>query len=334
MWVAVDVMSGELDLETAIFGCVQAVNEFGIKVILVGDEVAISELLFRFTIDSSKVDIIHADDVIGMYESPAQAVRAKPNASVLVAARLVKEGRAVGFFSPGNTGATMTATLLEQGRIQGVKRPTIASPIPREDRGTTILADSGANVDCRPRWLLQFAIMAATYAEEILGIKRPRIGLLANGEEPKKGNYLTQQTYKDLAKLPWDFIGNVEGRDIYGGTDRSADVIVCDGFLGNIVLKATEGLARSIFNLMRQEIQQSALGRTGGLMLRPTLKMIRDRMDASEYGGAPLLGINGNCVIGHGSANSRAFKNAIRMVDLFARRKLHERIALNIENYG
>lgn len=329
-------MSGELGVESAVYGAVQAVTEYDARVLLVGEEQLISEILFRFNVGSDRLDIVSADDVIGMYEAPAQAARAKPNSSVMVAARLVKEGRAVGFFSPGNTGATMMAALMELGRIKGVSRPTIATPIPREDRGVTIIADAGANVDCKASWLIQFAIMAGTYAREILNIPEPRIGLLANGEESKKGNYITQKVHKEMRKkLPFNFIGNVEGNDIYGGTERQADVIVCDGFMGNIVLKATEGLASSIFNLMRKEIQaSSALGKTGALLLKPTLRLIRQRMEASEYGGAPLLGVRGNCIIGHGSADALAFKNAIRLVGKFARKGLHEKIEANIHAYN
>lgn len=327
-------MSGELGIESAIHGSVEACNDHGISVFLVGDDRQISEVLFRYQFDHNKIEIVHADDVIGMYESPAQAVRNKPNSSVMVAAGLVKDGRAVGFFSPGNTGATMAAALMEMGRIKSVKRPTIVSPIPREDRGVTLLADSGANVDCKSKWLAQFAIMATTHAIEILNIKEPRVGLLANGEEPKKGNQLTQSAYKELMKLPINFIGNIEGSDMYGGTERNVDVVICDGFLGNVVLKATEGLAKSIFGLMRKEIQKSALGRTGGLMLRPTMRMIRDRMDASEYGGAPLLGINGNCLIGHGSANSKAYKNAIKIIHLYAQKNLDKKIEQNINDWS
>lgn len=326
-------MSGETGVETAVHGAIQAVREFNSRVILVGDEETIAHAMFRFEADAHNVEIVPADDVIDMTESPARAVRAKPNSSVMVAARLVKEGRAVGFFSPGNTGATMAAAMWELGRIKGVDRPSIASPLPREDGGTTVLLDSGANVDCKAPWLVQFGIMGQVYSREILEVANPRIALLSNGEESKKGNYVVLTAHDALRKLPYNFIGNVEGRDLYGG-GRTADVVVCDGFLGNIVLKATEGLARSIFNLMKQEIGATTLGRTGAYMLKPTLQMIRKRMDYTEYGGAPLLGVNGNCVIGHGSSNAQAYKNAIRAVENAARVDLAAKIAADIKKYA
>jgi glycerol-3-phosphate acyltransferase PlsX len=325
-------MSGETGVETAVHGAVQAVREFNCRVILVGDEETIGHAMFRHSADSANIEIVACEDVIEMTESPARAVRAKPNSSVMVAARLVKEGRAVGFFSPGNTGATMAAAMWELGRIKGVDRPSIASPLPREDGGTTVLLDSGANVDCKAPWLVQFGVMGQVYAREILRVENPRVALLSNGEESKKGNYVVLTAHEALRKLPYNFIGNIEGRDLYGG-GRTADVVVCDGFLGNIVLKATEGLARSIFNLMKQEIGATALGRTGAYMLKPTLQMIRKRMDYTEYGGAPLLGVNGNCVIGHGSSNAQAYKNAIRAVENAARVDLAAKIAAEIKKY-
>ncbi len=324
-------MSAELGVETAVHGAIQAVRDFGSRVLLVGDEAQVAAAFERFPADRDLVEIIHSEGVIDMHESPARAVRTKRNASIMVAARLVKEGRAVGFFSPGNTGATMAAALWELGRIDGVDRPAIASPLPREDGGVTVLIDSGANVDCKADWLVQFAIMGAIYATEIFGIEQPRVGLLSNGEESKKGNYVTLTAYRDLLKLPYNFIGNIEGRDLYGGTNRTADVVVCDGFTGNIILKATEGLARSIFNLMRKEIEATTLGRTGAFMLKPTFQMIKSRMDYSEYGGAPLLGVNGVCLIGHGSSSARAFKNAVRAVEDLAHKDISGRIAQSVK---
>ncbi len=320
-------------METAVHGAVQAVREYNSRVILVGDEEAVGHALFRHSADTANIEIVPSEDVIEMSESPARAVRAKPNSSVMVSARLVKEGRAVGFFSPGNTGATMAAAMWELGRIKGVDRPSIASPLPREDGGTTVLLDSGANVDCKAPWLVQFGIMGQVYSREILEVEKPRVALLSNGEESKKGNYVVLTAHEALRKLPYNFIGNIEGRDLYGG-GRTADVVVCDGFLGNIVLKATEGLARSIFNLMKEEIGATALGRTGAYMLKPTLQMIRKRMDYTEYGGAPLLGVNGNCIIGHGSSNAQAYKNAIRAVENAARVDLSARIAAEIKKYA
>ena len=333
MWVAVDTMSGDLGPETAVRGAVQAIREFDAHVILVGQEEILEDLLRRNPCDKDRVEIEPADDVITMNDSPSRAVRSRPKSSVVTAARLVSERKAVGFFSPGNTGASMASALLAMGRIKGVDRPPIASPLPREDGGVTVLLDSGANVDCKPGWLVQFAIMGEIYSREILGIPEPRIGLLSNGEEDKKGNEVTIKAHEKLRKLPYNFIGNVEGRDIYGGL-RQADVVVTDGFTGNIVLKATEGLAGSIFNILRGQIADSGLAQAGAYLLKPTLTDIKKRMDYAEYGGAPLLGVNGTCIIGHGGSNATAFKNAVRVVLEFARKDVNTRIQENIKRFS
>lgn len=333
MWVAIDTMSGDHGPESCVHGAVQAIRDFDAHVLLVGQEQILEDLLKRNPCDKDRVEIVPADDVIAMDESPSRAVRNRQNASVVVAARLVNERKAVGFFSPGNTGATMASALLQLGRIKGVDRPPIASPLPREDGGVTVLLDAGANVDCKPDWLVQFAIMGEIYAREILGIKEPRLGLLSNGEEDKKGNEMTIKAHEKLRKLPYNFIGNVEGRDIYGG-QRQADVVVTDGFTGNIVLKATEGLAGSIFNILRGQIAASGLAQAGAFLLKPTLADIKKRMDYAEYGGAPLLGVNGTCIIGHGGSNATAVKNAIRVVLEFARRDVNARIRENIKRYS
>ncbi|MBI3394397.1 MAG: phosphate acyltransferase PlsX [Spirochaetia bacterium] len=333
MWVAVDTMSGDHGPEPAVHGAVQAVREYGCNVVLVGDPSILPALLKRFPCDTSRVRIEAAREIITMDDSPSQAVRSRPDASVVVAARLVKEGQAVGFFSPGNTGATMASALLVMGRIHGVDRPCIASPLPREDGKVTVLLDSGANVDCKAKWLVQFGIMGEVYAREILGIVHPRIAMLSNGEEAKKGNSMTVEAHEKFAKLPYNFVGNVEGRDLYGG-ERAADVVVTDGFTGNIVLKATEGLARSIFNIMRYGIAGSQLATAGAFLLKPMLTEVKKRMDYAEYGGAPLLGVQGTCIIGHGSSNATAFKNAVRVVREFAKRDIGGKIADNVKRFS
>lgn len=331
MYVAVDTMSGDHGPEPAVEGAVQAVRDFGAKVILVGAEGVLGPLLSRYRYDRDMILIESASDVIGMDESPSRSVRERKNASVVVCADLVRRGEAIGFFSPGNTGATMAAAVFIMGRIPGVSRPAIASPIPREDGGTTVLVDSGANVDAKARWLVEFAIMGDLYAREILGVSSPRIAVLSNGEEDKKGTVVSVAAGREIETLALNFIGNVEGRDLYGGTARQADVVVCDGFVGNIVLKATEGLAATIFRILIRGIEQSSLAKTGALLLKPVLTEIRRRMDYSEYGGAPLLGVNGACVIGHGNSNALAFRNAIRVCWDYAEKgmayKIEKRIA-------
>jgi phosphate acyltransferase len=332
MWVAVDTMSGDFGPKEIIEGSIDAINEYGYSVVLVGEEETLGELVLQFEYDTSKLRIVHAPDVIEMDESPSIAVKAKPESSVVQAVSLVAKRECVGVFSPGNTGATMAAALMHLGRISGVSRPPIAVPLPQEDGSPMLLLDAGANVDCKPEYLVQFAVMGEIYAKEILRIKEPKIGILSNGEEDKKGNHLTQKTFEVLKKLPIRFVGNVEGRDLYGG-GRDVDVVVCDGFVGNVVLKATEGLIKSIFEILKENIEESSIAKTGAILLKPTLKAMKKRLDYAEYGGAILLGVNGACIIGHGSSSSLAVKNAIRVVVECARNDVDVRIGENLIKY-
>ncbi|HRG46468.1 MAG TPA: phosphate acyltransferase PlsX [Leptospiraceae bacterium] len=333
MWVAVDAMSGDFGPAGLVEGSVDAVNQFGYSVILVGDEEILSEELLKYEYDTSKIRVVHAPDVIGMNDSPSVAVRSMPDSSIVQSVKLVADRECVGMFSPGNTGASMAASLLYLGRISGVHRPPIAVPLPQEEGKPLLLLDGGANVDCKPEFLAQFALMGEIYAREIFGIAQPKIGILSNGEEDKKGNALSLKTFELLKKIPFKFIGNVEGRDLYG-SGREVDVVVCDGFVGNIVLKATEGLSKSIFNILKNNIAESSIAKTGALLLKPTLKAMKKRMDYAEYGGAVLLGVNGTCIIGHGSSSALAVKNAIRVVIECARTEVNIRIEENLIKYG
>ncbi|HNK57577.1 MAG TPA: phosphate acyltransferase PlsX, partial [Leptospiraceae bacterium] len=313
MWVAVDAMSGDFGPAGLVEGSVDAVNQYGYSVVLVGNEEILSEELLKYEYDTSKIRIVHATEVIGMNDSPSTAVRSMPDSSIVQSVKLVADRECVGMFSPGNTGASMAASLLYLGRITGVHRPPIAVPLPQEEGRPLLLLDGGANVDCKPEYLAQFAVMGEIYAREIFGVAQPKIGILSNGEEDKKGNTLSLKTFDLLKKMPVKFIGNIEGRDLYG-SGREVDVVVCDGFVGNIVLKATEGLSKSIFNILKNNIADSSIAKTGALLLKPTLKAMKKRMDYAEYGGAILLGVNGTCIIGHGSSSALAVKNAIRVV--------------------
>ena len=333
MWVAVDAASGDAGSDPMILGAAMAIRELDAQVILVGNEKELSAKLEKYPDIHSHVRIKHASEIVTMQESPSMAVRKKKDASVVIAAKLVEMSEAIGFFSPGNTGATMAAALSILGRIDGVKRPAIATPIPREDGNATVLIDSGANVDCKPDFLLQFAVMGEIYSREILGIINPKIGILSNGEEDKKGNELTLAAFQKIKKLPYDFVGNVEGRDLLLN-GKKVDVVTCDGLLGNVTLKAIEGTAKSIFNTLKTGIKESNLAKTGALLLKPTLLMVRKRMDYATYGGAPLLGINGNCVIGHGSSNAWAVRNAIRVTLAFAKNDVTLRIKENIKRFS
>jgi phosphate acyltransferase len=333
MWVAVDTMSGDLGPSEIVHGAIDAINEYDLSVFLVGREEILGELILGYEYDSSKLKILHSEEIIDMDDSPSIAVKTKEDSSIVQAIKLVANRECVGIFSPGNTGATMAASLMYLGRIQGVLRPPIAVPLPQEQGLPTLLLDAGANVDCKPEYLVQFAIMGDIYAREILGISSPKIGILSNGEEDKKGNSLTLKTFDLLKKLPLKFIGNIEGRDLYG-SGRDVDVVVCDGFIGNIVLKATEGLVKSIFHILKDNINQSSIAKTGALLLKPTFQAMKKQLDYAEYGGAILLGVNGTCIIGHGSSSALAVKNAIRVVTECARNDVNIRIAENIIKFS
>jgi len=332
MWIAVDAASGDHGYEPMVSGAAQAVRDLGLKVILVGNEELIEKELEKYSDIHNNIQIEHAEEVIGMDDQPARAIRTKKTSSIVVAANLVKAKKAVGFFSPGNTGASMAAALMILGRLQGVKRPVIMTPIPRKGQTTTVLVDGGANVDSKPEVLFQSAIMGEIYAREILGIIHPRVGILSNGEEEGKGNELTQGVYSMLKKLPFNFVGNVEGRDIFG-FGKEVDVVVTDGFTGNIVIKTIEGTAKAIFNILKTNIKESGLAKTGALLLKPTLQAVKAQMDHSNYGGAPLLGVDGIVIIGHGSSNAWAVRNAIKVTAEFARHNLNNLIVQEIDKY-
>ncbi|WCL48714.1 phosphate acyltransferase PlsX [Leptospira sp. GIMC2001] len=327
MWVAVDAMSGDYGPECIVEGAVNASNEWGYKVVLVGREEDLVEILLKYEYDSNKIRVVHASEIIDMNDSPSVAVRAMEDSSIVQAVKLVAQKECVGIFSPGNTGATMAAALLHMGRINKVMRPPIAAPIPRENGSSMVLLDAGANVDCKPEYLVQFALMGEIYARDILGIEEPLVGLLSNGEEDKKGSYVSLKAFEKLKKVKnIKFIGNVEGRDLYG-SGRKVDVVVCDGFIGNIVLKATEGLSKSIFNVLKNSIKESSLAQTGALLLKPTFTAVKKRLDYAEHGGALLLGVEGICMIGHGSSNAVAVKNAVRVISECAEHKMNQKIA-------
>ncbi len=308
MIIAVDAMGGDMAPREIVRGALLAATEYNISLILVGDEEQIQAELGPAD-TAGLIDITHAPDVIGMEEHPAIAVRRKKNSSIVKATQLVRDGRAGAVVSAGNTGAAMTAALLYLGRIKGVDRPAIAGILPSE-KGRALMLDVGANVDCKPAHLLRFGIMGYHYAEKIMGIPRPRVGLLSNGEEDHKGNETTLAVFPQLQAAGINFIGNVEGRDIFSG---HADVIVCDGFIGNVVLKAGEGMATLLLKMVKGEITRSYLAKFGMAMASPVLKELKKRLDYNEYGGAPFLGVNGVSIICHGSSASNAIKNAIKL---------------------
>jgi phosphate acyltransferase len=296
--IAVDAMGGDRGPEEVVAGAVAAASG-NVQPIVIGPA----------GLDTQGLELIEAPDVIDMDEKPTEAVRAKPQSSLVVACRAVGEGRADAVVSAGNTGAMLAASLLELRRIPGVRRPAIAVTIPAR-RGPSVLLDSGANADARPEDLVQFAHMGAVFAEEILGVRNPEIRLLSIGEEAEKGNQLTLEAHDLLAESGLNFAGNTEGRDLLAG---AADVVVTDGFTGNVALKLLEGTIRVILEGLREEITASTRGKLGGLLIRPAARRLRDRLDPDTYGGAYLLGLRGLAVIAHGNSSRRAISNAIRL---------------------
>jgi len=307
MRVAVDAMGGDHAPREVVVGAVQAARTLGVDVTLVGPTRLLEEEL-RHAGGAPGVRIEEAPEVIEMAEAPAMALRRKRRASIPVAVDLVHRGEADAMVSAGNTGAAMAAALFGLGRVEGIDRPAIAAALPTT-RGRAILVDVGANVDCRPKHLVQFAVMGSVYAR-VLGIPEPRVGVLSNGTEETKGNDLVIRAGELLRQSGLRFIGNVEGREFFDGV---ADVVVCDGFVGNLVLKFGEGLALGIFTLLREELTRGVRVRLGVLLAAPGLRAVRRRMDYTEYGGAPLLGVNGVCIISHGSSKAKAIRNAVAL---------------------
>ena len=310
MKIAVDAMGGDFAPQSIVRGVAAAARKFDCEIILVGDEAKIkAELKGAGAENSPKISIYHTTDVIDMYESPAEAVRQKKDASVVVATRLVKDGVCDAVLSAGSTGAAVAAAQLILKRIKGVGRPSIATPMPTVG-GVTLMLDSGANVDSKPEHLVESAVMGSLYAKHVFGINNPRVGLLNIGEEESKGNEQAKETYELLKKSSHiNFKGNAEGRDVPKG---DFDVVVCDGFVGNVILKFAEGLAKTIFKLIKEAIANGGiLAKLGALLLFPTLRKLGKRLDAREYGGAPLLGVNGCCIISHGSSDAKAITSAV-----------------------
>ena len=327
MRIAIDVMGGDEGPGSIIDGALVAARHLQIGLLLVGDQVAIERELARHPAASSlDLRILGAPEWIATGEPAAAALRRKPRASIRLAADAVRNGEADALFSAGHTGASVIAAHAAFGRLSGVDRPAIATIIPTRRR-PAVLLDSGATVECRPQHLVQFAVLGAAYARVALGCASPRVGLLSVGEEESKGNELTRDAHQLLKAAPIRFVGNVEGRDVYGG---EADVIVCDGFTGNVTLKISEGLVETIERLLHDELSSTFGTRVGYLLSRQAYRRFRKRVDYSEYGGAPLLGVNGLCIIGHGRSSAKAVRNAVAMAARFAADRLVDRLAREI----
>lgn len=318
-------MGGDYAPEEIVKGCILAYKELGIESLLVGDEKKIRDILKREGFNK-ELQIVHAPENIQMNEAPSNVLKRK-NSSLYLAGKLVREGLADGLVSAGNTGAVLTVGKFIIGSIEELERPAIGVALPNP-KGKTVLLDVGANVDCKPRHLLHFAVIGHTYAEEILNIKNPRVGILSIGEEEGKGNELVKETYPLLKASRLNFKGNAEGRDIYAGT---FDVIVCDGFVGNVILKASESLGFAVIQMIKEEVQKSFLAKIGALLMKPALNNFKKKADFAEYGGIPLLGAKKPVIITHGRANAKAIKNAIRVANEFLTHHFNERLSENLK---
>jgi glycerol-3-phosphate acyltransferase PlsX len=323
--IALDAMGGDHAPQELVKGALIAAREFPVHIILVGREEAIRAELGANV--PSNVEVVHAEEVVEMDDTALAPIRKKRNSSIRICANLVRDGRADAMVSAGHTGAAMASAYMVLGTIEGVNRPALAAILP-STKGHTVLLDVGANVDTKPSHLREFAVMGHFYAQMIFGIEQPRVGLLSIGEEEGKGNDLTKETFRVLKETGLNFMGNAEGRDIYNG---NADVVVCDGFIGNIVLKASESLGEFVSKTLRKEVTRTTIRKIGALLTRGAFDDLKKRMDYSEYGGAPLLGVKGGCIVCHGRSNAKAIKNAIRVARDFATNridvKIQERVA-------
>ncbi|HUO76644.1 MAG TPA: phosphate acyltransferase PlsX [Thermodesulfovibrionales bacterium] len=330
MRVALDAMGGDFAPAVTIEGAVETVNEStDIEIVLVGDEPSIAKELSGKKYPPTRLQIRHASQIVGMDEPALAAVRKKKDSSIRRAVELVKNQEADAVVSAGHSGVAMAMALFMFGASEGVHRPAIATIMPTL-KGPFVLVDAGANVDCDPENLLQFALMGDAYCRTMFGNPEPKIALLSIGEEDTKGNMLTKETFKLLKDSPVRFIGNIEGKDIFTG---AADVVVCDGFIGNIVLKTSEGLAEVIMKMLKREIADVATGRVAYLLMKPALRNFKKKTDYAEYGGAPLLGINGTCIISHGRSSAKAIKNAVKVAAEFSRKRVYEIITEEINSF-
>ena len=323
MRIAVDAMGAERGIGIVVEGAIRAVQEAPqIEIILVGDKVKIEEEIRFSHFKEVPFSIVHAPQIVKMTDSATASLKEKKNSSIAVALNLLTQKKAEALVSAGNTGAVMTASLFKLGKLKGVKRPCLAAVFPTLNGKKVVLLDVGANVDCRPYHLVQFAMMGSIYAYKILRIRTPRVGLLSIGEEENKGNDLVLQAFKLIKESSLNFVGNIEGRDITSG---KVEIVVCDGFIGNIILKFAEGFAKTVLSLVNEGARSSLAG-LGGILSRGWLMQVNKNLDYAEYGGVPLLGVNGVCVIAHGASSNKAIKNAILESFQFAKEKINHHI--------
>ncbi len=330
--IALDAMGSDRSPDPEIKGAIQACRQLPVRVHLVGPEARLRAALRDAAAgEDLPIVIVPAKEWITMDEKAATAIRKKPESSMRVGLRLVKDKQVAGFITAGNTGAAMAIAKMVLGALPGVDRPALCKMLPTSTGSPCVLLDVGANVDCKPHNLEQFAVMGELYARSVLKIARPRVGLLSIGEEENKGNDLTREAAPLLKLLPLNFIGNVEGRDIYNG---NADVVVCDGFVGNVALKTSEGLGRLVSDLLRQSLNSTVTAQVGALLSRKAFNDFKKRLDYSEYGGAPLLGVRGVCIVNHGSSNERAIYNGIRVTAEFVLAGINQRLEQEFARNG
>lgn len=326
MRIIIDAMGGDNAPGAQIDGAVRAVNKLGVDIVFVGREEVIREELKKYEYPEDKVSVVNADEVITNHEEPAKAVRSKKNSSIVVAAGMLKNGEADALLACGNTGAILAAGLLIVGRIKGILRPALATTLPTA-KGPKLLIDAGANTNCKAENLVQFGIMGSIYMKNVIGIDNPTVGLISNGEEEGKGDELTKSAYPVMKEAPFNFIGNIEGRDVMEG---NSDVMVCDGFVGNVVLKTVEGMGHVMGNLVKEMFMKNILTKLGGLFALKGVKQLKKTMDYRSYGGAPLLGTKKPVIKGHGSSDAKAVYNAVVQAKKFVETNVIDEIVKNV----
>jgi phosphate acyltransferase len=328
MKIAIDAMGGDHAPKSAVEGAIQGVKEYGVEVCLIGVKAEIHKYMSEEDKSNDKIHIIEASEIISNDDVPVTAIKQKKDSSMVVGLKQVKDGNCDAFLSAGSTGAFLAGSLLKVGRIKGIDRPALSPLIPTM-KGSCMIIDAGANLDCKPKNLQQFAMMGSIYMEKVMGISKPRVGLLNVGTEAGKGNELTKQSYELLSRMNVNFIGNIEARDVAEGI---CDVCVCDGFAGNVLLKNTEGVAQVIFDMLKGILMQNTMSKLAALMLKKGLRAFKKKFDYKEVGGAPFMGIDGIMIKAHGSSDARAVKNAIRQAKLLYDNKCLEKIRQEILN--
>ena len=326
MTIILDAMGSDNYPEPEVIGAVKAAKEFQEKIILVGDEQLINKDFSTLLKEYPLISIQHAPEIVEMWDKPVESAKEKPNNSMAVGIKLVKDGLGDTFVTAGNTGGAMFNALRIMGRIKGVQRPALSVVFPTR-KGKCIVLDIGANADCRPEFLLQFAIMGSIYAENTLGVSNPKVGLLSNGEEEGKGNQLTKDVYQLLKNCDLNFIGNIEGKELFGG---EADVVVTDGFTGNVLVKGSEAIAKMITDYLKEELMRSTRTKIGALLAKPAFSRMKSLIDPSEVGAAPLLGIDGLVFVGHGRSNARAIASALSLASKSVANHLLEKMQKGI----